>query len=318
MAKIQARNVDDALYQRIEQSAMKNERSLEGEIRMALAAAYPPPGQNGPVLSERARWQQETGRRLRWLFDRLIADNCFRTSGRADKAGIPELVKLARQLDTSPGLLMDIMEGNKELPFHLADAIGENFDASAGWLLDGRKTPFPVADLGMDYHGFFLPAGDNARYAFEFSRISRGRHEGTLICLRIHPETGRMALGTVTAEFNLCKDGSGGTGHGKLLAFMLFLKESCAHRSMNAFDWEVDDSFDFWSVVGQHHPVYFQDFRRRATSGWLQQVFSGQDPDGWFSGWESDLEEIRDMPFGGQKKVDSDISRADFAGVQTV
>ncbi|HGS6999614.1 TPA: hypothetical protein ACMEWZ_005630, partial [Klebsiella pneumoniae] len=36
MAKIQARNVDDALYQRIEQSAMKNERSLEGEIRTAL------------------------------------------------------------------------------------------------------------------------------------------------------------------------------------------------------------------------------------------------------------------------------------------
>ncbi|MCG7391151.1 FitA-like ribbon-helix-helix domain-containing protein [Pantoea sp. ACRSB] len=317
MAKIQARNVDDALYQRIEQSAMKNERSLEGEIRMALAAAYPPPGQNGAVLSERARWQQETGRRLRWLFDRLIADNCYRTSGRADKAGIPELVKLARQLDTSPGLLMDIMEGNKELPFHLADAIAENFDASAGWLLDGRETPFPVADLGMDYHGFFLPAGDNARYAFEFIRISRGRHEGTLICLRIHSETGRMALGTVTAEFNLCKDGSGGTGHGKLLAFMLFLKESCAHRSMNAFDWEVDDSFDFWSVVGQHHPAYFQDFRRRATSGWLQQVFTGKDPDGWFTGWGGDLKEIQDMPFGGRGNTQTDIEPLNSDGVET-
>ena len=42
MAKIQARNVDDALFERIEQSAMKNERSMEGEIRLALAAAYPP------------------------------------------------------------------------------------------------------------------------------------------------------------------------------------------------------------------------------------------------------------------------------------
>ncbi len=30
MAKIRARNVDDALFARIEQSAMKNERSLEG------------------------------------------------------------------------------------------------------------------------------------------------------------------------------------------------------------------------------------------------------------------------------------------------
>ena len=35
MAKIRARNVDDALFARIEQSAMKNERSLEGEIRGA-------------------------------------------------------------------------------------------------------------------------------------------------------------------------------------------------------------------------------------------------------------------------------------------
>ena len=41
MAKIQARNVDDALFARIEQSAMKNERSLEGEIRLALARQYP-------------------------------------------------------------------------------------------------------------------------------------------------------------------------------------------------------------------------------------------------------------------------------------
>lgn len=208
-----------------------------------------------------------------------------------------------RQLNSSPGLLMDIMEGNQELAFPLADAIAEKFDAGAGWLLDGGETPFPVADLGRNYHEFFLPTDDDGRYAFEFIRISRGRHEGMLICLRIHPETGRMTLGTVTAEFNLCKDSSGGTGHGKLLAFMLFLKESCAHRSMNAFDWEVDDGFDLWSVLGQHHPVYFQDFRRRATSGWLQQVFTGKGPDGWFTGWEGDLKEIQDMSFGNASKV---------------
>ncbi len=308
MAKIQARNVDDALYERIEQAAMKNERSLEGEIRTALREYYQPAVSAEPAVSERERWQRETGRRLKWLFDRLIADNYYRTSGGANNAGVPELIKMARQLSTSPGLLMDIIEGTEELLFNLADSIAENFDASAGWLLDGRSTPFPVVSLGMDYHRFFLPAGDNARYAFEFTRISRGRHEGTLICLRIHPETGRMALGTVTAEFSLCRDGSGGTDHGKLLAFMLFLKESCAHRSMNAFDWEVEDGFDLWSVVGQHHPVYFQDFRRRATSGWLQQVFTGKDPDGWFNGWECDLEEIQNMPFGGQEHTKADIT----------
>lgn len=317
MAKIQARNVDDALYQRIEHSAMKNERSLEGEIRTALREYYQPVVSHEPTMSERERWQRETGKRLKWLFDRLTEDNYYRMSGRAHKAGVPETVQLARQLDTSPGLLMDIMEGRQELTFQLADAMAEKFDADAGWLLDGRETPFPVVDLGMDYHGFFLPAGDDTRYAFEFIRISRGRHEGALICLRIHSETGRMALGTVTAEFNLCKNGSGGTGHGRMLDFMLFLKENCAHRSMNAFDWEVDDGFDFWSVVGQHHPVYFQDFRRRATSGWLQQVFTGKDPDGWFTGWEGDLKEIQDMPFGGRGHTKTDIEPLNSDGVET-
>lgn len=255
-------------------------------------------------MSERERWQHETGKRLKWLFDRLIEDNYYRTSGRANKAGVPELVQLARQLDTSPGLLMDIMEGSEELPFNLADAIAENFDAGAGWLLGGRGEPFPTVNLGMDYHEFFLPPGDDTNYIFEFIRISKGRHEGTLLCLRIHPATGRMLLGVVTAEFKLCNDGNGGTGRGKLLAFLLFIKESCAHRGMNSFDWEPDESgFDFWSVVGQHHPVWFQDFRRRNTAGWLQQLLTGQDPDGWFKGWEGDLEKIGDMPFGNASKV---------------
>ncbi|ECC3917463.1 hypothetical protein CTQ69_26650, partial [Salmonella enterica subsp. diarizonae] len=76
MAKIQARNVDDALFSRIEQSAMKNERSVEGEIRLALARLYPAtdPSQNIVPLSMRERWQQETGQRLRWLLQRLNED----------------------------------------------------------------------------------------------------------------------------------------------------------------------------------------------------------------------------------------------------
>ncbi|MEY8773050.1 hypothetical protein AB6T85_21820 [Erwinia sp. ACCC 02193] len=307
MAKIQARNVDDALYQRIEQSAMKNERSLEGEIRMALATAYPPPGQDKPVLSGRERWQRETGRRLSWLLDRLTEDNYFHMSGYGNKAGLSEIIRLARQVNTSPGLLMDIMQGRQELTIELADATAACLDADASWLLGGREPPFPTVNLGMDYHDFFRPTGDDARYVFEFIRISKGRHDGTLLCLRIHPETGHMKQGAVTAEFKLCKDGSGGTGHGKLLGFMLFLKTHCADRAMNSFDWTPADlDFDFWSVVGQHHPVWFQNFRYRNTAGWLQQLFSGQDPDGWFRGWEADLEKIRDTPFGGRESRGAD------------
>lgn len=76
---------------------------------------------------------------------------------------------------------------------------------------------------------------------------------------------------------------------------------------MNSFDWTPADlDFDFWSVVGQHHPVWFQNFRYRNTAGWLQQLFSGQDPDGWFRGWEADLEKIRDTPFGGRESRGAD------------
>ncbi|MBK6075736.1 hypothetical protein NL329_30650, partial [Klebsiella pneumoniae] len=56
MAKIQARNVDDALFARIEQSAMKNERSLEGEIRLALARQYPAGTTSPEILSSRQQW----------------------------------------------------------------------------------------------------------------------------------------------------------------------------------------------------------------------------------------------------------------------
>ncbi len=53
MAKIQARNVDDGLYELILQSSMKNERTLEGEIRFALQDYYRPvtPENDVPVLS---------------------------------------------------------------------------------------------------------------------------------------------------------------------------------------------------------------------------------------------------------------------------
>ncbi|WGE30962.1 hypothetical protein PHA77_17910 (plasmid) [Edwardsiella tarda] len=71
MAKIQARNVDDALFQRIEQSAMRNERSLEGEVRIALAKQYPAMPTVEITLSSREQWQKDCGRRLQAALDRL-------------------------------------------------------------------------------------------------------------------------------------------------------------------------------------------------------------------------------------------------------
>jgi hypothetical protein len=298
MAKIQARNVDDALYQRIEQSAMKNERSLEGEIRTALREYYQPVVSEEPMMSERERWQRETGKRLRWLFDRLIEDNYYRTSGRANKAGVPELVQLARQLDTSPGLLMDIMEGNEELPFSLADAIAEKFGSSAEWLLGNSGSPFIVTRIGSSGYTQFLLPGNVGNYTFELIRISTGRHAGTLIILRTDEDSGHTELAVITEAFYLCA-GMGTGGHSNLKRFLLFLKTKSAHFGVNTFDFEPEEpDFHFWSVIGHHHPVWFQDANRRSTARWLQQIFIGDDPADWFKGWETDLKEISNTPFG--------------------
>lgn len=90
MAKIQARNVDDALFARIEQSAMKNERSLEGEIRLALARQYPVRTISPAILSSRQQWQKECGGRLCTLFDRLSADGFFLGSGHSGPTRIAD------------------------------------------------------------------------------------------------------------------------------------------------------------------------------------------------------------------------------------
>jgi plasmid stability protein len=56
MAKIQARNIDDRLYQPIEESALRKERSIEGEIRSTLREFYQPDSKNESVLSSRECW----------------------------------------------------------------------------------------------------------------------------------------------------------------------------------------------------------------------------------------------------------------------
>ena len=320
MAKIQARNVDDALYLRIEQSAMRNERSVEGEIRTALREYYQPTDNERPVLTEREQWQLETGQRLKWLFDRLMADNYFREYAGARPLDTFDLVRLGRQLDTSPGFLMDIMAGRHELTFSLADAIAKNFDASDDWLLGESGQPFPFVRMGsMGYREFFFPADSQSDYTFEFLRIAGGRHDGTLIILRQDVLTKRITPGVITESFYL-RSGMGNGGYGNLKRFLLFLKTEAARLSINTYDWKPEHpDFDFWTLIGQHHYVYFQDSPRRSSARWLQQVFNGEDPDGWFSnGWASILKEIGETPFGVSEKTASDNVAEAEKGVQSV
>ncbi|EHU6119474.1 hypothetical protein KZF77_004706 [Escherichia coli] len=297
MAKIQARNVDDGLYELILQSSMKNERTLEGEIRFALQDYYRPvtPENDVPVLSRRERWQRETGARLLQLLDRVTADGLFPELGREQLTYTRHCVHVARLLGVTTGTLMDLTEGHLELPFPLADDIAGRFSASEEWLLTGEGSPFPVQRIGSNYRDFFMPDGqpDN-NLVFELIRIGGGRHDGTLLCLRYSPEVPRnIAQGVVTEQFKLAA-GMGETGHANLKAFLTFLKTDCAALALNAFSWTPDDAnFDFWSVMGQHHPVYFQNAGRRTSARWLQQLLNGEDPGDWFAGWTSSPDEIR-------------------------
>lgn len=295
MAKIQARNVDDALFERIERSAMRNERSMEGEIRLVLAAAYPPPEQAGQQLTLRERWLKDTGQRLICLLEQLQADNYFREYSRDNRAGVSELVRAARLLNVYPGLLMDISEGHQELSVALAETVAERFDTSADWLLTGNGRPFPVRSLGDNYHDFFLPQEDMTGWRFELMRICGGRHDATLLCLRQSPG-GRYALGAVSAEFVL-GNGMGGTGRGKLESFLAFLKTRCMSLRLDAYEFEDGEGLESgWDAAGQHHPIWFQSLIRRSPSRWLIEMLSGESP-AWLTDFDYELKAIATIPF---------------------
>ncbi|ENC0564826.1 hypothetical protein ABJ785_003745 [Escherichia coli] len=297
MAKIQARNVDDALFARIEQSAMKNERSVEGEIRLALARLYPATelSQNMVPLSMRERWQQETGLRLRWLLQCLNEDG-FGIRAHTGDVSVADYVRLGDQLSISPGLLMDIAEGRAEMTPEMAGALQSWCGTSGDWLLSGEGEPFPVVKLGtysgVSWQEFFFP-DDDGQYVFEFIRIEGGLHDGTLLILRRHEHSGSITTGLVTETFYLGA-GMGTGGYGKLKNFLLFLKQYGGPLVMSAYQFTPPEpNFDFWSVMGRHHPVWFRDINRCSPSRWLQQVLNGEDPGEWFAGgWSSILKDV--------------------------
>ncbi|MBJ6416269.1 MULTISPECIES: hypothetical protein [Enterobacteriaceae] len=153
--------------------------------------------------------------------------------------------------------------------------------------------PFPIVLLGsVGYREFFFPAGSTSDYTFEFLRIA-SRHDGTLIILRQDIQTKRVTSGVVTESFYL-RSGMGSGGYGNLKRFLLFLKTAGARLSINTYDWKPEHpDFDFWTVIGQHHHVYFQDTPRRSSARWLQQVLNGEDPGEWFAGgWSPILTEV--------------------------
>lgn len=304
MAKIQARNVDDALFARIEQSAMKNERSLEGEIRLALANQYPVMTTAKETLTSLQQWQRECGGRLLALLDRLSSDGFFPNSRHDGRTNIADWVRIAHQLNVSPGLIMNCIDGSGELSRDLAERIESQFGTSAEWLTTGDGLMFPLVKLGtnsgISWQEFFLPKNDDNLYIFELIRITGGSHDGTLMILRQNEKNGMLTTGLVTERFYLAS-GMGSGGYGNLKRFLLFLNTYCQNLVMNAYVFEPPElDFDFWTVMGQHHPVWFRNANRRSPSRWLQQVLNGEDPGEWFAGgWSSILKEVAEKRVAG-------------------
>ena len=301
MAKIQARNIDEALFQRIEASAMKHERSLEGEIRIALRGYYTPVEAETLPLSLRERWQRKTGSRLRWIIGEMAAD----AKPEQQHARVPEVsefIRFGQEIGISPGKLMDMSEGLVELPTALAMDLERSIGVSAEWLLAGKGKPFPILDLMDHYRPFLLPENDEGQHTYEFVRIADGRAPGELLIIRRQVQTGAVSMATATGRFYLAGGmGSGGFGH--LKSFLVFLKTECQHLSINTYDLHLGDEESlFWDEAGQHHPQWYRHDKRRTQADWLQKIYMGIDPGNWFEGWRMILAEIKAVPFGGETK----------------
>lgn len=293
MATVRARNVDEALYARIEESAMKNERAVEAEIRMALAAAYPPPSAQPVEQTRRLRWQAETSERLSWLLNRLSQDGFF-PGGMRQQVLTRDLVELARTHDVSPGWLMDQLDGRAEITPAFADTLAATFSASADWLLSGEGTPFAVESIdARSLEAFFLPP-DTGRCSFELIHILDGEQNDTLICLRHNTVTKQVTAG----EFICVRLGPdyGGNSQRELTALVRFLKQHDRSFTLMAYSWETPKALEHERITGEHHPVVFRRQGELHPADWLSEMFQGGDPYGWLSA--DQLKDIRETPFG--------------------
>lgn len=292
MPKVQVRNLDEDIYALLEASARKNERSLEGEMRYALRSYYQPPVRE-MKLSFRECWQQETGGRLLQLFDHLAADGLLRGQACAGKTSVAGWVQIAGQMEICPGLLMDCIEGRRELTSTLAGDIATRFSANADWLLTGRDTPFPVLEIGgeVSMDDFFSPQ-DCADWQLTLIRIAGERlHRGKMLCIRHHPDSGQYQCGT-PLRFMLAT--GAGSSKSELAAFFCYLKSHYNQLLPVSFTWEAGES---GYEPGRHHPAYYLNPNNSEKSDWLMRIMEGKQPGSWLDDIDHELQEIATFPF---------------------
>lgn len=293
MARINIRELPDHIHKAISESADKNNRSTEGEVRSILQAyvsSLEP--QPAPIETLRQSWQKGVGNRLDQLFACLREDRVF------PSRLPPTLVGIARIIgEDTPAHLLDCMEGIASPSFDMLDRVVAWSSGSYEWLVSGMGTIFPVENIGSRYSDFFLYERDSKDLTFHLLRICGGRSEGKILCFRHDGAKQTYASGFISEHFML-KQGMGSGGHGNLNRFIRFLKTHCGNRALRAYNYEEPERS---TEQGMHHPLYY--LRLSSDADWLRKLFDGEDPADWLEGNRSAWKEISELSFGNGEAV---------------
>lgn len=288
MARINIRELPDHIHQAISDSADRNNRSTEGEVRSILQSYVSSlEAKPAPIQTLRQNWQKGVGNRLDQLFGCVRRDKVFPDGDRMS------LVDIARTIgEDTPAHLLDCLEGIASPSFEMLDRVVAWSGGSYEWLVSGMGTIFPVESLGNHYHDFFLFDRQNKHITFHLLRVCGGRCDGMILCIREDLTKKTFATGYMYSNFHL-KNGMGSGGHGNLNRFIRFLKTQCGDRSLQAYNYEETEVN---TQQGTHHPVYY--IRSASAANWLRMLFAGEDPDDWLEGYRSSWKEIGELAFG--------------------
>ncbi|VVM95024.1 hypothetical protein PS619_03025 [Pseudomonas fluorescens] len=288
MARINIRELPEHVHKAISDSAERNNRSTEGEVRSILQS-YVASIEDKPARIETLRqsWQKGVGQRLDQLFACVRRDQVFGYGDRQSLVGIARTIG-----EETPAHLLDCMEGIASPSFDMLDRVVAWSSGSYEWLVSGMGTVFPVENLGTHYQDFFLYDRHNKKITFHLLRICGGRSDGMILCIRHDSDKQTYASGYMYTNFML-KSGMGSGGHGNLNRFIRFLKTNCGDRFFKSYSYEETEVN---TDQGTHHPLYY--IRAANEDRWLFTLFDGKDPANWLEGYSSSWKEIGDLQFG--------------------
>jgi len=277
MPKIQARNVDDAIYENIVRSATKNERTIEGEIRFTLNKVY---GSTVVAKSQSEKWVRDISERLNILITNLQEDKFFRLGQKFNPITFAMTIG-----EEDPTTILNAFEGTATPSFKLIETIAKHLECSAHWLLTGEGPKFLISDLGSDYREMFKAYMDKesgkllSGYEFNFIRITgNDHHDGTLLIIIKNPD-GYLGY-YESCRFNFAPDGVGGTGRANLESFLKFVKLYIGNTAIKSYLYR--DVKAFSNDLTTHHPcAYLNDHRNLDKNPWLIDILDGVEPKGF-------------------------------------